>query len=723
MEEIVRNVLHEPLSDEHLHIPIMGSGGIGKTSIALAVVHHSWIVEAFGEHRHWVPCDHVPALPLLLDYLLKTFSVTKRSGDPVKDIMSHLRSVSFPRIVVVDNFETFWDPSETRTASEEILEHLSSVHQLVILLTMRGSIPPGRVRWTVSLSQAIAPGLPLDAARRTYMAISLHHDEYLDELLQALDCIPLAVNLVARVSRAGLLPLELLGSFRRTGTSLFELAPDRHNSVDVSIRLSLESKRVASNPDAIELLSLLSLLPGGIREETLSLVMPEPLHASNPQMVLLGTALAYRTSDRTLQVLSPIRSYVLKFHAPRLSLAAVESVRSFYFHLVETVQHDPGTENPSPNARLLPAEESNLRSIIIHAFKEREPHIAAIQASIHYTNYQFWNTPNADVAEKLVDLLRTHTSTEIRSQLPLALLKLGKLHSRVDDYAEAQKALEESEKAYGECGDLNGTAECQINLAHQYRLLGETEKALEMLEKAQGSYEALGNRQGAAKCRRSRGLVYSTLERNKEAWAVLNEAKRIYESANDQAGIANCLFDMGRIYRHEKPAEALLMLTEAREYYLQFGPQYYGDLCLYHIAIVYARLKRYDEADAIFVDVYDRFAKARNRSQMGYTLVQQAEAEHLQGHHAKGLELLRRAQKIWEEISNSTELVASLLEQIKIHAALGDAEGIDRLGRDRLEVLRRIGGDVGRIADAEEEIRRAKGETPILAVANCSKHT
>jgi len=707
VEVIVESLLHLPSSDEHLHVPILGSGGIGKTSVALAVVHHSRIVEAFGRHRYWVPCDHVPALPLLLDYLLKMFSVTKRSGDPVKDIISHLRKTSRRRLVVVDNFETFWDSSETRTASEEILGHLSSVPQLTILLTMRGSITPGRVRWDVSLSQAIAPTLPLDAARRTYKAISSHHDDYLDELLQALDCIALAVNLIARISQTGVFPLELLENFRRTGTSLFEIAPDRHNSVDVSIRLSLESSRVASNPDAIELLSLLSLLPGGIRQESLSLVTPEPLHVSNAPMALLGAALAYRASDRTLQVLSPIRSYVLKFHTPRLSPAAVESMRSFYFHLVETVQHDPGTEN-SPSVRLLPAEETNLRSVIMHAFQERELPIAAIQASIHYTNYQFWNTPNTDVAQKLVDLLRTHPSIEIRSQLPLALLKLGKLFVRIDNFAAAQRALEESEKAYGERGDLNGTAECQINLAHQYRLLGETEKALEMLERAQGSYEILGNLRGAAKCRRSRGLVYSARGSKEAALAVLSEAKRIYESLNDRAGIMDCLFDVGRIYRHEKPTEALLMLTEAREYYLQFGPQYYGDFCLYHIAIVYTRLGRYDEAIATFVDVYDRFEEVGNRSQMGYTLLHQADAERLQGHLAKGLELLRRAQSIWEEIPNPTELVVSLRAQIRIHAALGDVEDVDRLGRDGLEVLRKIGANVGQIADAEEAIRRAK---------------
>ena len=135
------------------------------------------------------------------------------------------------------------------------------------------------------------------------------------------------------------------------------------------------------------------------------------------------------------------------------------------------------------------------------------------------------------------------------------------------------------------------------------------------------------------------------------------------------------MFDIDRIYRDEKPEDTLLMLTEAREYYLQFGPHWYADLCLYHVAIVYARLKRYDEADATFVDVYDRFGKAANRSRMGYTLIHQVDAEPLQGHLGKELELLRRAQKIWEKISNLTELAVSLRAQIRIHGVLGDVDG------------------------------------------------
>lgn len=112
LEVIVENILHRRSSDEHLHIPVLGSGGIGETSIELTIVHYSWIVEAFGEHRYWVPCDRSQALPLLSDYLLKTLSVAMQSGDPVKDIILHLRSAPCARLVVViSNFETCWrDP-------------------------------------------------------------------------------------------------------------------------------------------------------------------------------------------------------------------------------------------------------------------------------------------------------------------------------------------------------------------------------------------------------------------------------------------------------------------------------------------------------------------------------------------------------------------------------------------------------------------------------------
>ncbi|KAG6912480.1 hypothetical protein DXG01_014284, partial [Tephrocybe rancida] len=94
------------------HICLLGPGGMGKTSTSLAVTNHPDVEARFAEHlRVWVPCVKAPSTSLLIDTLCTSLGISIKSGNPLSDILSVLKT-SLPIVLVLDNFETPWNAAE-----------------------------------------------------------------------------------------------------------------------------------------------------------------------------------------------------------------------------------------------------------------------------------------------------------------------------------------------------------------------------------------------------------------------------------------------------------------------------------------------------------------------------------------------------------------------------------------------------------------------------------
>ncbi|KAJ6596356.1 hypothetical protein DFH09DRAFT_1407541 [Mycena vulgaris] len=310
LQEIVSNLLQDDA-----RIAILGAGGMGKTTLATAVIHNTNVVAKY-QQRYFVACHSSATYDDTVANIASHIGVEK-GPNLVKKVLHHLK-FSGPSLLVLDNLETVWEPVNNTTKIEDLLALLADIPQVAIIITMRGAERPNKVKWSRPF---LAPLEPLsDAAALqmfTEIADDVHDESGVKELLALTDNLPLAVSLIAGVAEAEGCE-SALARWTTESTQIISTGYDQRSSLEISIMLSLYSSRMT--PEAQQLLSVLSLLPDGLSDADLvQIPLPIPKILSCKSS-LLQTSLAYMGNDRRLKVLGPIREHISRSFPPSAEL-------------------------------------------------------------------------------------------------------------------------------------------------------------------------------------------------------------------------------------------------------------------------------------------------------------------------------------------------------------------------------------------------------------------
>ena len=490
-------------------IALIGAGGIGKTSIALTVLHHNRIKERFGDNRRFIRCDQFPASrPHFLARLSKSIGAGVENPEDLLPLRRFLSSKEI--LIILDNAESVLDPQGMHAQEiYAVVDELCQFETVCVCITSRiTTVPPYCNRPEI-------PALSMEAACDIFYSIYGNggRSTVINDLLRRLDFHALSITLLATTASYNKWEYnQLVQEWDAQRAQV--LRTDYNGSLTATIELSLASPTFQKlGPDARNLLGVVAFFPQGIDRNNLDWLFPTIPDRKNIFDKFCLLSLTHR-SNGFITMLAPIRDYLFP-KDPKLSPLLCVTKNHYFTRLsVDVYPGNPGFRE----AQWITIEDVNIEHLLDVFISIDTTSVSVWDTCVHFMQHLYWHKPRQTVlGSKIKDLPDDHHFK------PRCLSELSWLYQSVGNPTEQKQLLTQTLKIERERRD-GSVAQTLRYLSDANRLLGFYEEGIQQAKEALEILQQLGDTIEQSICFNT--LAWSLLA-NKQ----LNDAEKATSSA------------------------------------------------------------------------------------------------------------------------------------------------------------------------------------------------
>ncbi|KAH7908512.1 hypothetical protein BJ138DRAFT_1012630, partial [Hygrophoropsis aurantiaca] len=475
------------------HVVLVGPSGIGKSSIAKAILNEVSIVARFNDRRFFVRFDNINASQVTFDTFIgriaRTLGVRSNGRSSITTFLG-----DSDVLLVLDNAETFQDAASGADRIAEVIEEFGAHPTVTIMFTTRNRRVP----------------------------MNLQENQWTLE--------------------------GLMRPWERQNACLLDMGDRKLENLSMTIELSLISSSIQRlGPDARHVMQVAAFLPQGLNGRDLEHLFPTIPNIHSIVGALCRLSLMYRKMD-AYTMLSRVRLHISSAHKdddiPSLNLT---HVRAYYYKQLAQV------DGEDDEGAWITTEDANLERLLAHDLSRATSRDMAFicRACRQFIRQLRQHKPRPTSLRPVI--LRLPEGNRSRNvgrdskagcAYALALLAdhLVNVAESIDLYATAKRLFILNQ-------EHNFAAWCLERMAAQYTWLGKISAAEDTLQDALTMRREHHILSSEDKARINMRLGSATMYRGRlqETRVLLTRAQRYFEDVNDMDYLSRTMELQGEV--------------------------------------------------------------------------------------------------------------------------------------------------------------------------------